>query len=111
MRFPWKGLHGGGHDKRGGNDDGGHGKRERHGGHDSWGNNGHHGDSQRAYDDAPRSVAADGVSCSGCRTLNLRQAKFCQQCGTSIAPMSCGQCAAPLQGGARFCHQCGKVAS
>ncbi|WP_075645452.1 zinc ribbon domain-containing protein [Caballeronia mineralivorans] len=111
MRFPWKGLQGGGHDKHGGNDEGGHGKRERHGGHDGWGNNRRHGDSQRTYDDAPQSIVDDSVPCSGCRTPNLQQARFCQQCGAPMAQTACGQCDATLQAGARFCHQCGKAAS
>ncbi|MBX9794123.1 MAG: zinc ribbon domain-containing protein [Burkholderiaceae bacterium] len=51
----------------------------------------------------------NGVSCPSCRSINSPGARFCQQCGTSMAPAACAQCGTTLQAGARFCAQCGKT--
>lgn len=66
---------------------------------------GHHGGRQGA--EAPPPGASN---CSNCRGPNAREARFCQRCGTSLAPGNCVQCAAPLAAGARFCGQCGSAA-
>lgn len=70
-----------------------HGRRSSHGGHHGY------------RDQAP--AALNGVGCPNCRTLNAQGARFCQQCGTSLAPNSCKQCNAQLQPGTKFCGQCG----
>lgn len=52
------------------------------------------------------------MKCNQCGTENNASAKFCKQCGTSLAPAAaatttCHACNAELQPGARFCPRCG----
>ncbi|WP_245783586.1 double zinc ribbon domain-containing protein [Paracidovorax konjaci] len=50
-----------------------------------------------------------GSNCPNCRTLNAGNARFCQQCGTSMVPARCAHCGTSMQMGAKFCGQCGKA--
>ncbi|MBI2747006.1 MAG: zinc-ribbon domain-containing protein [Burkholderiales bacterium] len=50
-----------------------------------------------------------GVACPNCKALNAPGARFCQQCGTSLALSACTQCGTKLQPGVKFCSQCGKA--
>ena len=55
-------------------------------------------------------AAADaGVTCASCGTANAAGAKFCANCGTSLAPPTekCPNCAADNAVGAKFCSSCG----
>ncbi|MGP6219479.1 double zinc ribbon domain-containing protein, partial [Pseudomonas paraeruginosa] len=36
-----------------------------------------------------------------------RQARFCQGCGGSLAPLRCGACQAEVAAAAKFCGACG----
>ncbi|WP_354677266.1 zinc ribbon domain-containing protein [Cupriavidus plantarum] len=95
------GRHGGGHHGNVGK----HGSRSGHysGGHDGY---------DRGY--GPQSGAPitgrTGQSCSNCGTIGAQGARFCQQCGSSLMPLSCSQCGTALPNGAKFCVSCGKAA-
>jgi membrane protease subunit (stomatin/prohibitin family) len=54
-------------------------------------------------------ATATGVSCASCGTANAEGAKFCANCGTSLAPptVACASCQAPNPVGAKFCSSCG----
>ena len=47
------------------------------------------------------------LACPSCRGSNGATARFCQNCGTSLAPKPCRQCGTTLETGAKFCGQCG----
>ncbi|TAH44643.1 MAG: zinc ribbon domain-containing protein [Betaproteobacteria bacterium] len=49
-----------------------------------------------------------GNVCPKCGSTNSVQARFCQQCGTSLQREKCSGCGAELAANARFCGQCGK---
>ncbi|MCK9213903.1 MAG: zinc ribbon domain-containing protein [Rhodoferax sp.] len=59
----------------------------------------------------PAAPSNAGVACPACRALNGTGARFCHQCGTSMAPIRCSQCNTTMAAGAKFCGQCGKVAA
>ncbi|MDI3337208.1 adenylate/guanylate cyclase domain-containing protein [Defluviimonas aestuarii] len=46
------------------------------------------------------------VRCPNCDTQNPERAKFCQECGTSIAPR-CPECRSEISPNAKFCVNCG----
>jgi class 3 adenylate cyclase len=46
------------------------------------------------------------MNCPNCGTLNREDAKFCSNCGTSLAA-NCLNCGFKLEPGARFCSNCG----
>ncbi|PWT76026.1 MAG: adenylate/guanylate cyclase domain-containing protein [Proteobacteria bacterium] len=46
------------------------------------------------------------MRCAACRHENRTGAKFCEQCGSSLAGQ-CAQCGAELPAQARFCSECG----
>ena len=48
------------------------------------------------------------MNCGACGTENAVGAKFCSECGTTLAP-TCRSCSAPLAAGAKFCSECGAV--
>ena len=54
-------------------------------------------------------AAAAGVTCASCGTANAEGAKFCANCGTSLAPptVKCPSCSADNPVGAKFCSSCG----
>ena len=81
---------------------GGHGNG--HGGHsDHSAQNGNYGNGP------PQGIQSNGVACANCRVLNAAGARFCVQCGSSMAPAQCKQCNATLQPGSKFCNSCGKA--
>ena len=49
------------------------------------------------------------MQCSCCQNENQPGAKFCQECGASLA-QTCAGCARPLPSGAKFCPECGQAA-
>jgi class 3 adenylate cyclase len=54
------------------------------------------------------SASISEVRCRSCGASNRMNAKFCGQCGTSLAPeLVCGACGAPSPPGQRFCDECG----
>ena len=55
---------------------------------------------------APAAPAAT-QACPKCQTPAAPGAKFCGNCGSSLAPAACPQCQAPVVAGARFCASCG----
>jgi len=57
----------------------------------------------------PGSAVAQGAACSSCNTPNAPGAKFCANCGTSMAPptVACPSCQAANPQGAKFCSGCG----
>ncbi|WP_405136739.1 SPFH domain-containing protein [Nocardia sp. NBC_01388] len=57
---------------------------------------------------APPADTAPPRVCTGCRTHNQADARFCMSCGTELAAHRCRHCAAALPGTANFCHSCGK---
>ena len=48
------------------------------------------------------------MSCGACGTENAVGAKFCSECGATLA-RACPSCSAPLAAGAKFCSECGAV--
>src|SRR5215475_7107216 len=46
------------------------------------------------------------LQCPKCGTTNRRQAKFCEECGTSLT-LSCPSCGAVVKADKRFCGDCG----
>lgn len=57
---------------------------------------------------SPQAGPQPGLVCAGCGSANVRSARFCQQCGATLAAGKCGGCGIELAAGARFCPQCGK---
>jgi hypothetical protein len=55
-------------------------------------------------------VRGCSMRCAGCQHENPAQAKFCQECGASLA-VSCASCGAELPPTAKFCHGCGQPQS
>ena len=47
------------------------------------------------------------VTCSSCSTTHTDGARFCHECGSTLAAPQCGSCGQPLVGGAKFCSACG----
>lgn len=68
---------------------------------------GHHGNS---YYQERNTTQPAGMACFSCHTPNAYNAKFCQQCGTSLAA-TCAACGFDLAQGEKFCPQCGKERS
>lgn len=48
-----------------------------------------------------------GKVCPDCGGSNDESARFCDQCGASMAPPACPSCGQLNDSGARFCDQCG----
>ncbi|AXE30696.1 hypothetical protein DK842_12815 [Chromobacterium phragmitis] len=67
---------------------------------------GHHGPRGR---ESGYPAAAPAIACPACRQGNDSGARFCQHCGSSLAPSRCGQCGREADAAARFCSQCGQV--
>ncbi len=88
----------------------GGGRGSKHGGGGSHGGGKHgYGYPQQPNNyENPAINNPSGKVCSGCNTVNLNDAKFCQQCGNSFRPAVCGQCNTTLLSDAKFCPQCGK---
>jgi membrane protease subunit (stomatin/prohibitin family) len=53
--------------------------------------------------------ASQGVVCTSCGTRNAPGAKFCANCGNSLAPptVKCPNCGTENAAGAKFCANCG----
>ena len=49
------------------------------------------------------------MKCSNCQTVNPEGAKFCINCGNTLA-LTCSNCGTPLMAGAKFCQNCGHPA-
>src|SRR5262245_56746616 len=48
------------------------------------------------------------MQCSACGAANPEDARFCGECGASLArPATCPRCAAPTRPEQRFCNACG----
>ena len=45
--------------------------------------------------------------CPQCQSPNASGARFCEQCGTALAPRACPRCRHENESAARFCTQCG----
>ncbi|CAB3773640.1 hypothetical protein LMG29542_07357 [Paraburkholderia humisilvae] len=98
----FRGLHG---DHRGNGDhhrENGHGRHHRH----TRAYIPYH-DTPPVYSRASNKLAAAGQICSLCNVANPTDARFCNQCGTSLTPSTCKKCNGALQIGARFCGKCG----
>jgi class 3 adenylate cyclase len=50
------------------------------------------------------------VKCPRCQHENRAVAKFCEECGASLA-RACGSCGAELSATAKFCSECGRPAA
>ena len=48
-----------------------------------------------------------GPACGSCGEALSPTAKFCNECGASVGAAACGQCGAALGSGAKFCNECG----
>ncbi len=84
------------------------------GGHHGGYRGGHHGGSKHggygAYPGYPQDSSPGGGNlCPKCSSANARDARFCRQCGASLAAAKCSGCGAELPAGAQFCGQCGKA--
>lgn len=55
-------------------------------------------------------AGASGVVCPSCSTANAAGARFCANCGTSLAPptVACPTCGTENRVGAKFCSNCGE---
>lgn len=51
--------------------------------------------------------ASQTVQCAKCQASNAAGAKFCQDCGASLAARQCPNCQAALTANAKFCSSCG----
>ena len=47
------------------------------------------------------------VTCRACGASQVDGARFCHDCGSSLAAPQCGSCSQPLVAGAKFCSSCG----
>ncbi|TAL90304.1 MAG: zinc ribbon domain-containing protein [Candidimonas sp.] len=56
----------------------------------------------------PPAAVAPTIACATCGAANGSTARFCQQCGTSLAPAKCAGCGAEMAVGMKFCGKCGK---
>jgi len=58
-----------------------------------------------------KGTGASGVACPKCGASNVPGAKFCNECGATLAvaaqTVPCVKCGSPLQAGAKFCNECG----
>jgi class 3 adenylate cyclase len=50
------------------------------------------------------------MTCPGCRAQNPEDARFCEECGASLA-LACPQCGAEISPGKKFCRSCGAALS
>lgn len=76
-----------------------------HGGYGGYG--GKHGGGHRG-DYGPAYPQPSAIGCPRCGAANPEPARFCQQCGASLASAPCAACGAQLTAAAKFCAQCGK---
>ena len=87
----------------------------KHGGYNKHGYSGYskHGNKQGyGYDPSmsqPNQNMNTTNTCPKCTRPNPDNARFCQQCGTSLGPTNCTSCNQPLESGTKFCSQCGKA--
>ncbi|MBN9428733.1 MAG: zinc ribbon domain-containing protein [Burkholderiales bacterium] len=84
------------------------GNHHRGGGHGS----GHHGGYRHAGSYEERAASPGPMTeliCQGCGATSGPGARFCSQCGGSLAQTQCSGCRAQLQAGAKFCPRCGKA--
>ncbi|MBB3206396.1 RNA polymerase subunit RPABC4/transcription elongation factor Spt4 [Rhodopirellula rubra] len=51
-------------------------------------------------------ISGDKIGCPQCGNANDRQAKFCDECGSSLSK-SCSSCGEVNDGDAKFCDGCG----
>lgn len=58
------------------------------------------------YDNQPSNTAT--IACFKCQASHDVNARFCQQCGTSLVGTECTGCGAKLTATTKFCSQCGK---
>ena len=87
------------------------------GGHHGGYRGGHHGGSRHGgfggdpgYPQGTGPVGGNaGNPCPKCGSANANDARFCRQCGASLAAAECSGCGAELAADARFCGQCGKL--
>ncbi|WP_428037228.1 double zinc ribbon domain-containing protein [Chromobacterium amazonense] len=56
---------------------------------------------------APATPAGGMVPCPACRQGNDAAARYCQHCGTGLAPAHCRQCGQRVMATAKFCGECG----
>ncbi|WP_223253619.1 double zinc ribbon domain-containing protein [Chromobacterium amazonense] len=47
------------------------------------------------------------AACPACRQRNDAAARYCQHCGSGLAPAHCRQCGQRLMATAKFCGECG----
>lgn len=55
-------------------------------------------------------LAPAQITCTNCGALQPAQAKFCSECGQPLANRKCDDCGAILDADAKFCPECGKKA-
>jgi len=55
----------------------------------------------------PAAGSGPGPSCPKCQAVVTPGARFCGNCGTSLAAPTCPKCQAALPPGAKFCGNCG----
>src|SRR5262245_8205391 len=48
-----------------------------------------------------------GMECRNCGALNAENARFCANCGASLASAKCWNCGTDSTPGAKFCANCG----
>ncbi len=84
------------------------------GGHHGGYRSGHHGGCRHGGYGGNSGYPQDGspaIACLKCGSANAPDARFCRQCGASLAAARCSGCGAELAAGAKFCGQCGKPRS
>lgn len=50
-------------------------------------------------------------SCPNCKAMIAADSKFCPECGTNLAGVTCAKCGSANQPGAKFCSTCGNSLS
>lgn len=69
------------------------------------------GQVQQAATDAAtadtQQASAGDIACPQCNASNVPGAKFCTECGGSMAAPTCAECNAQIAPGAKFCSECG----
>jgi membrane protease subunit (stomatin/prohibitin family) len=61
----------------------------------------------------PAAPAAQSATkhCPQCGSAIIANAKFCNECGSSLRAQGCPKCNTPTQAGAKFCIECGTALS
>lgn len=87
-------------------------REDHHGGYQSSRHGGSKHGGYGGYQNHPQvgspSGGNPGNPCPKCGSANANEARYCNQCGTSLLAIKCSGCGAELSPGTKFCDKCGK---